>query len=50
MEEKRQLDTQAKLMAWPQIEKQLQEAQEKVQWAESIHNGLEAMQDSGVIE
>ena len=50
IEDQRKLDIQAKLLAWPQLEKQLHDAQQKVQWAEGVHDGLEQMQDSGVIE
>ena len=37
-------------MAWPELEKELENARAKVDWAQGVHNGLEGMMDAGVLE
>lgn len=47
---KRKEEIQAKLLAWPQLEKQLQQAQARVAWADSVNDGINGMMDSGILE
>ena len=49
-EKKQKEDIQAKLLAWNDLEAQLQSAQARLAWAQSVEDGINNMMDNGVIE
>ena len=49
-DEQHKMEIQAKLLAWDDMEKQLQQAQSKIQWASGIESGFEALLAKGIME
>jgi len=49
-EKKQKDEIQSKLLAWNDLEQELEKANSRLAWADSINNGINSMMDAGVLE